>query len=588
MPKLRTLMAALSSTVFLQQCSTAENWQSNEAFLRLAETYLDTCVESTRTPGAGLLVFQTGEETAFFSAGFEDLEKERVFSPDTRFTVHSISKMVAGIIVMQLVDEGALSLDVPISTYVPELQFENDYQDVVTLRQLLSHTSGLPFENENLATSGANALDAPNMRFVFEPGAPGKRAYSNTAFAIVGAIIEAVERQDLDEIVAKRVTGPIGMANTWLGSDPYDESLASQYMPVRYDLTYNLDTPMQKLPRPRFEHLGAGLTSSMNDLAKLGRVFLMQGQAEEAAILDANSFAKFTTSVAPGEEYDQALGVRRYKIAGGREVLGHSGDWAGGRTALFVAPELGFGIVAAANTVRRCDVADIGYRLFEAAYDMRDGGEPAPDYDAGDRKVSFIQTIPNADDYVGLWQDRSGETIEFAINEGRLSASIGARQSQLERYLDYDGEAFVRSGEDPGRYPMEFSRKANGEVDQLFIGPDLYLKPDADFPSQQQIPQEWTKVIGSYRNDKAAPHGFEIYAREGELYRRSFWAGGEVQLIKQPSSDGRTLSFTSEEGALDLTFDVLGNRVVRAWINGAPFEKSYLDIRRLGSSEQER
>jgi len=139
----------------------------------------------------------------------------------------SVSKQIVAVLVMQLVDSGRLSLDMPIKTYAPALKVAN--ADRVTLRQLLQHTSGLP----NVEDGPVNA--AGTMLILFErrspapgPGIntictgpakaePGSRfEYNDCDTEIVGAVLEAVTGMSIDRLFEARIFGPLGMKGVTL------------------------------------------------------------------------------------------------------------------------------------------------------------------------------------------------------------------------------------------------------------------------------------------------------------------------------------------------------------------------------------
>lgn len=574
--------AVIVATAFIDSNALAQETHFSRTYSKVTKSYLQQCVDKTNTPGGGLLIFDTSKETRFFRHGYENIELKRRYKEDTRTTIHSISKIFAGIIAMQLVEEGKLDLDKSIDQYLPAVSFRNDYQTIITTRQLLSHTSGLPHENEHLATGIANALDAPNIHFVFPPGEEGKRSYSNTAFAIAGVIFEALDGRSLDEMVRQRITEPLRMEKTMLGADPFDPTLATQYMPSRYDLVFNMATPLAPVVRPRFEHLAAGVTSTLFDLAILGRLLLGRGSVGDVQLMREKTFSDFAEITAPGDSYDQAQGVRYITLKNGKKIVGHSGTWAGGRTSMFVAPELGFGIAAFVNSVNRCDAADLSYRLFEAAYAHANGRKPLSDYDAGDADIQAITTVSNADDYAGIWKTYGGRQLVFSAQKDRLYLVHDGQKQPVEHSFDYHRDALVRSGEAPGRYLFDFRRTEEGGIASLVVGPDLFVRDDATLPRQKPLPPEWQGLIGHYRNDSAAPHGFEVYARNGKLYRRSYWWDGEAQLKRMPNLDEKSrLAFLLDDGDDKniVEFVLLGETAVYAILNGAPFERSWIDSR---------
>jgi CubicO group peptidase (beta-lactamase class C family) len=124
----------------------------------------------------------------------------KAVTPDTVFEVASNSKVVTAYIALRLVDQGLLSLDEPLNAYLPEPWLPpSEYRDVITLRHVLSHTSGLGHS----ATS-RNSLFAPGLGY----------SYSAIGFQYLQAVIEQVTGQALEEVAQEMVYTPLGMSSS--------------------------------------------------------------------------------------------------------------------------------------------------------------------------------------------------------------------------------------------------------------------------------------------------------------------------------------------------------------------------------------
>ncbi len=139
---------------------------------------------------------------------------------DTPFRVGSISKPFIATIVLQLVDEGSVDLDEPLSTYLPNTPIGGD----VPIRMLLDHGSGLPNYTDQSAFipdvfADRNRVFTPNEILAWVDGAatgePGQSfAYSNTNYILLGQLIEQVTGTDLDTALRQRITEPLGLEAT--------------------------------------------------------------------------------------------------------------------------------------------------------------------------------------------------------------------------------------------------------------------------------------------------------------------------------------------------------------------------------------
>ena len=152
----------------------------------------------------------------------------RAMSTDTRMDVASVTKLASTTaLAMQLVTDGSLILDTPVTNYLAGFGAPSTATGV-TVRQLLEHTSGLPpwvplycrttDRDEALTLAAATPLEA-------EPGA--RWAYSDLGMMVLGAVIEAVTGRRQDAVFAERVAGPLGLRRTAYGPVPAEEAAAS-------------------------------------------------------------------------------------------------------------------------------------------------------------------------------------------------------------------------------------------------------------------------------------------------------------------------------------------------------------------------
>ncbi|MBP6472646.1 MAG: beta-lactamase family protein [Chloroflexi bacterium] len=294
----------------------------------------------------GMIVWIDAPEYRFAGAsGFANLTNDTPMPPEGAFRIGSITKMFTATVILQLAEEGVLSLDDPLAKWLPQVAEQLPYGDQITLRHLLSHTSGLfnVVEHEayyaDLFTdmvvdeeTGSVTLDCVQRdphdtlaRYVygkdanFEPGV--RYSYSNTNYTLLGMVIEAAAEMPLAEAYRTHIYEPLGMASTFL--DCYEEPL----MDVVHGYTGTGDamTDITEL----HESVGwsaGGLVSTAADLVAFAR-----GLFGGALFDDPETLAAMTTP-ALGSSY--GLGVM---LQG--DYVGHAGYIAGFRSVLNYAPE---------------------------------------------------------------------------------------------------------------------------------------------------------------------------------------------------------------------------------------------------------
>lgn len=198
-----------------------------ERISRLVERY-----HRTGKLNGSVLVAQNGD--VIYRAGHGEADKSwgNPNTPDTRFRIGSVTKQFTATIVLQLVDEGMLRLDAPISDYLPEYPKEVGVK--VTIHHLLTHTSGIPSytdmpefvdkHSRNPYTPQELAATFSGLPLEFEPGSNWR--YSNSGYFLLGVIIEKVTGKPYDEVLRERVLEPLGMKQS--GYDRYDEVVEKQ------------------------------------------------------------------------------------------------------------------------------------------------------------------------------------------------------------------------------------------------------------------------------------------------------------------------------------------------------------------------
>nr|MDJ0496367.1 serine hydrolase domain-containing protein [Acidimicrobiia bacterium] len=295
----------------------------------------------------GMVVWIDAPEYRFEGAsGFANLVEETPMSPEGAFRIGSVTKMLTATVIVQLAEDGVLTLDDSLALWLPDVAEQLPFGDQITLRQMLTHTSGLfnVVEHEAYFTDLFAELDIDEEagtaslacverdprdtleRYVygkdalFEPGA--RWSYSNTNYTLLGMVIEVAADMPLAEAYRTFIYEPLGMTSTFL--DCYEDPLID--VVNGYTGSGDTLTDLTEL----HESVGwsaGGLVSTAQDL-----VAFASGLFGGELLDDPDSLVAMTTP-APGSSY--GLGVT---IEG--EYFGHEGFIAGFRAALNYSPEL--------------------------------------------------------------------------------------------------------------------------------------------------------------------------------------------------------------------------------------------------------
>jgi D-alanyl-D-alanine carboxypeptidase len=181
-------------------------------------------------PGVAVYVRDKGRTTVV-TGGYDDVQAKRPMSIGDRFRIGSVTKSFIATIVLQLVNEGKLSLEDSVEKWLPGVVPNGS---AITIRELLSHRSGLfdyVSDKQLLAPYLNGHLDhvwtplqiirmATKHKPLFAPGAPGKQSYSNTGYVVLGLVIEKVTGHSLAEQLKARIFRPLGLEHTSFPSSP--------------------------------------------------------------------------------------------------------------------------------------------------------------------------------------------------------------------------------------------------------------------------------------------------------------------------------------------------------------------------------
>ncbi len=243
--------------------------------------WLRSGIRRHRVPGASVAILRGRRIIASAAAGKINLDTGVRTTTDTVFQIGSISKILTTTLIMQLVEEGKVSLDAPVVEYLPDFRVADALvSKTVTIRQLLSHQSGI--DGDLFVDSGRgddsirNLLaKATMMPSLFPPGA--KHSYCNLGFAVLGRVIEVMTRQTYDAVLKERIFEPLEMHHAIsLPEDTLRFRCAIGHVPSRRKKNVWYTT---RVPYLSFGQKAAGSTPAMSapDLLKFARMHLDNG-----------------------------------------------------------------------------------------------------------------------------------------------------------------------------------------------------------------------------------------------------------------------------------------------------------------------
>lgn len=312
------------------------------------------------SPGCVVGVSRAGALVYRGAFGSADLDAGIPLSPDKVFYLASVSKQFTATALVLLVLDGEVSLDDDVRRYVPELP---DYGETITLRHILTHTSGLRDYLELMDLAGlplsephdaAEILELVSRQRAlnFPPG--DQYLYSNTGYFLVPIIVERVSGRTIRAFMEERVFGPLEMEHT-LFYDDHREPVPNRALSYRrvgdgFELAF-LDT---------FDQVGSGgVLSTVDDLAKWDASFYTGAVAGDTLLALLQTRGLLTA----GDTIAYALGLTIDEYLGQRTVS-HGGAMMGFKTHLLRFPERRLSVICLCN-LSDIDPGDLARRVAE-------------------------------------------------------------------------------------------------------------------------------------------------------------------------------------------------------------------------------
>lgn len=465
-------------------------------------------VEQKQIPAFSISLVDGDKKIWAEGFGFQDKDRKVPATANTVYRVGSVSKLFTDIAVMQIVEKGALDLDANVQTYLPEFKPINSHGIDISLRQLMTHRSGLVRESpvgnyfdptEPSLTDTVASLN--NTSLVYKPDT--KTKYSNAAIAVVGAVLEKQLDVSHAEQVRTRIFDPLKMNHSgFIVTPAVKKHLATGWMRTNDG---------RRFEAPKFL-LGTGpagnLYSNVLDLAKFLTCMFNEGKFNDGQILKQETY-QFMISPQKGPDgKPQSYGIGfRIQDLDGYAKIGHGGAVYGFSTQLEALPERKLGVAAVSSldgtngVVSR--LADYALRLMIATQDNK----PLPAY-----RMTGPIPAERAEELVGVYRNEKEEKFTRITElNGDVFMHRGSYRYELRSAAD-DGTIVT---DDPVGFGTKVQLK---NKDVLKIGKAKYDR--APYTPPPTTPADWKGLIGEYGWDHNTLYIFED---EGQLYALIEW-----------------------------------------------------------------
>jgi CubicO group peptidase (beta-lactamase class C family) len=337
-----------------------------DAVTRRVDAYVDT----DQVVGASIALVRHGRVVAHHERGWQDREAREPVTERTIYHWGSITKTLTAIAIMQLRDRGRVSLDDPVTRWVPELRRVHDPYgsiDSVTIGMLLSHaggfqnptwpyTDGKPWQPFEPTSWDQLVAMMPYQELLFRPGS--RFGYSNPGFIYLARVIESITGDPWETYVQKNILTPLGLTRSYFGVTPYHLAAdrSNNYTVTRDTVTPDAVTANGRDFDPGITIPNGGWNAPIGDLATyIGFLTDTASVVLRHTTLEEMWRPRYATAV-PGaadeeEAYGDSIGLSFFVVPHrGETFVGHMGSQAGFRGFIYLNQRTGDAVIANFNT----------------------------------------------------------------------------------------------------------------------------------------------------------------------------------------------------------------------------------------------
>ncbi|MCB9162329.1 MAG: serine hydrolase [Caldilineaceae bacterium] len=363
--------------ITFQSQGYAQSILNDEVIGQIEEAIAQT-MEEGAVPGVAIGIVEEGELTFAQGYGLADVESASPMTPMSLFHIASVSKTFVAAALMQLADAGMVDLDDPVTAYLPYFTLAEPESQAITIRELLSHTSGMPdvgswfgaVRDQGYADDDALEEYVRSLAALSLIAPPGEGfAYSSIGFDVLGDVIAKASGQSFEDYMTEHLLQPMGMESS--SFMPTDLDLTLRATPYTFDEAGHV-VPIGYFPYSRPHAPASGLWTNVEDLGRYARTLLQEGESDGLQILPRTATGEMWKPVVDtgwaewfGPTWkDYGLGWLTGE-AGGYTIPNHTGAMDEGYQAhLLLIPDQEVAVVALVNIFDR---EDGQFRAYEIA-----------------------------------------------------------------------------------------------------------------------------------------------------------------------------------------------------------------------------
>lgn len=480
-------------------------------------------------PGASIIVVKKGQEIYKKGFGMADMELNVPVNADMNFRIGSITKQFTAVCILQLAEQGKLSLQDDIKKYIPDYSIKEH----ITIEHLLTHTSGIKsYTNVDSFWKSMRTDMVPRSIIAltekdtleFKPGT--KWNYNNTGYVMLGYIIEKVSGKSYEEYVQQNIFTPLGMNNSYYGSESrVIKNRAKGYKNNGKDFL-NSDYISMTLP-----YAAGSLLSTVEDLWKWNKALYSYKLIKKEWVDKA--ITPYTLSDGKPTTYGYGLGIAKVQ---GSKSIEHGGGIPGFLTMGMYLPAEEIFVAVFSN----CDCKSpdaVATKIAAIAL-----GKPY-NYKA----LSLTET--DAKQYEGVYASENGEERVIRWDKDKLTSQRGGgnkftiRMNEKDKFFFDESFSFI-----------EFKRNSSGTVDALKFtnreDESMWKKTTKPLPADLTFIKVDAVILAEYVGAYQLAPNFilNVMLEDGKLFGQ---ATGQPKIEMQPLS---TIRFKAKDVEAQVEF----------------------------------
>jgi CubicO group peptidase (beta-lactamase class C family) len=499
--------------------------------LKGLDLFAEKILKDFQAPGVSIAVVEKNKVIYTGGFGFRDVEKKLPVTANTLFAIGSCSKAFTASMLGMLAKEGLVDIDKPVRNYLPELKFKNDYTNKhITLRDMMSHRSGLPRHDASWYGSTATRNELLARIEYLEPSVELRQAYqyNNFMFMAQGVAIEKLTGKSWEQNIKERIFTPLGMTASVT-------SIADMEKSADRSLAYALENKISKaIPYRNIDAIGpaGSINSSANDMANWLITWINGGKFNGKEIIPQSFLTQaMTAQVATGggvpgkvnpdihmSAYGLGWGMASYR---GHYRVEHGGGIDGfiTTTGFFPSDSIGIFVVSSQSEVSIAIRNHIADKLLK----LSDKNWGKSDLEARLKADSLSKTVPNSDslnkkpgtrpshalkDYAGKFENKGYGIVTTFIERDTLWIDFNEGGKKTTTYLEhYHYDVFrIIDAQKPGEvvkdgFKIQFHSDVTGNIDNLTaaLEPAVTAIQFTKLPSVIEVnTNDLQKYVGSY------------------------------------------------------------------------------------------